>query len=91
MVGVEYDIPEWSFCYLVNGDEEGLTEEEKSVCDKFISDNFPKGFLIDVDFDDYNEFNRYPDFGTRNENALTIHGESPFLACKTYKCNIVAL
>ena len=29
------------------------------------------------------EFNTYPAFGERNENALTNRGESPYLATKT--------
>ena len=80
----KFDIPEWSLNYLANGDATNLTDEEVAMVDKFTKENFPNGFIMDVDFSDSNELNRYPAFGPRNENALTGKGESPYLATKTF-------
>jgi len=80
-----YDIPEWSLNYLVNGDAEGLTEAEIEEVDKFVKKNFPNGFVMEIDWNETNEFNSHPAFGPRNENALTSHGESPYLATNTVK------
>jgi hypothetical protein len=40
--------------------------------------------MMNVDWDNANELNAYPAFGERNPHALTSHGESLYLACKTY-------
>lgn len=79
-----YDIPEWALCAMENGDYEGLDDEEAEVLDKFMNERFPDGYVSSIDFDNPNEFNVSPAFGTRNPNALTSHGESPYLAVKTY-------
>lgn len=79
-----YDVPEWALNLLENGEADGLTDDEIEVAEKFIKEHFPEGFLMNVDWEDYNDFNRYPSFGTRNENALTNRGEAPYLAVKTY-------
>ena len=78
------DIPEWSLNYLANGDATNLSDEEVAMVDAFVKEHFPNGFVMDIDFDDSNELNRYPAFGPRNEDALTSHGESPYLATKTF-------
>jgi antirestriction protein ArdC len=80
----EYDIPEWALVYMEYGDPSGLTEEEIALTDQFCRTNFPNGFMMNVDWDNANELNAYPAFGERNPHALTSHGESPYLACKTY-------
>ena len=78
------DIPEWSLNYLANGDATNLSDEEVALVDAFVKEHFPNGFVMDIDFDDSNELNRYPAFGPKNEDALTSHGESPYLATKTF-------
>jgi len=80
----QYDIPEWSLNYLANGDVTNLSEEEVAMVDEFTKKNFPNGFIMDVDFSDSTELNRYPAFGERNEHAMTTKGEAPFLAVKTF-------
>ncbi len=32
-------IPVWAMCYLVNGDSTGLTDEDKTIVDKWWKDN----------------------------------------------------
>ena len=78
-----FEIPEWSLPYIINGDAEGLTDKEKEIVDKFLDENFPDGFIPEVKEGTEKEFNTYPAFGERNENALTNRGESPYLATKT--------
>ncbi len=78
-----FEIPEWSLPYIINGDAEGLTDKEKDIVDKFLDENFPEGFIPEVKEGTEKEFNTYPAFGERNENALTDRGESPYLATKT--------
>jgi hypothetical protein len=80
---VTFEIPEWSLPYIINGDAEGLTDKEKEIVDKFLDENFPDGFIPEVKEGTEKEFNTYPAFGERNENALTNRGESPYLATKT--------
>ena len=79
-----YDIPDWAICAMENGDYDGLTEEEEKLVSEFLDKHFPEGYVSNINFDDYNEFNLYPAFGTRNSNALVSHGESPYEAVKTY-------
>jgi hypothetical protein len=67
-----------------NGEREGLTEEEEHEFDRFMEEHFPDGFVSDIDWDDPDEFNLYPAFGSRNPDALTGRGESPYLAVMTY-------
>ncbi len=79
-----YDIPDWAICAMENGDYEGLTEEEEKLVTEFLDKHFPEGYVSNIDFDDYDELNLHPAFGTRNSNALVSHGESPYEAVKTY-------
>ena len=79
-----YDIPEWAVNYLENGDMTNLSDEEVKMVDDFVKEQFPDGFVMNVDWDNGNEFNSYPAFGERNEQALTNRGESPYLATQTY-------
>ena len=78
-----YQIPQWSLNYLVNGEADGLTDEEIESVDRFVKNTFPNGFVMEIDWNDTNDFNRYPAFGPRNEKALTSRGESPYLATST--------
>lgn len=82
---IVHDIPEWALSYIINGDASGLSDEEQQMVDEFLEKNFPDGFVPEVKEDSRNEFNLYPAFGFRNENALTNKGESPFQADTTVK------
>ena len=78
-----YEVPEWAIPYIFNGDAEGLTDKEQEIVDKFLDEHFPDGFIPELKDGTEKEFNNYPAFGERNENALTNRGESPYLATKT--------
>lgn len=84
-----YDIPEWALCYIENGDADNLTDEEIKCVNDFLEQQFPDGFVMSIDWDNYNEINAYPAFGPRNENALVSRGESPYLATKTYTASFI--
>ena len=58
------NIPEWALYALEYGMDEDL----------FITENFPKGYVMSVDWESYSEFDRYPAFGK---------------PCKTYKVTFV--
>ncbi len=79
-----YDIPDWALCAMENGDYEGLTEEEEQLVHEFFDKHFPDGFVSNINWDNYDELNVQPAFGTRNKYALVSHGESPYEAVKTY-------
>lgn len=79
-----YDIPDWALNAIENGDYDGLSDEEEKLINDFITEHFPDGYVSNINWDNYNELNAHPAFGTRNENALVSHGESPFEATKTY-------
>ena len=79
-----YDIPEWALCAMENGDYEGLTDEETTALHEFMDKHFPDGYVSNIDWDNPNEFNNSPAFGTRNPNASPQYGESPYQAVKTY-------
>lgn len=79
-----YDIPEWAINMLENGDCDDLSEEDIQSVNDFLKKTFPEGFLMNIDWENYTEFNRYPAFGPGNKDALTSRGESPYLATKTY-------
>jgi antirestriction protein ArdC len=78
-----YDIPKWALPYIVNGDASGISDHEQELVDKFLDKNFPDGFIPEIEEGQDKEFNLYPAFGERNENALTDRGESPYLAVDT--------
>lgn len=78
-----YDIPKWALPYIVNGDASGISDHEQELVDKFLEKNFPDGFIPEIEEGQDKEFNLYPAFGERNENALTNRGESPYLAVDT--------
>ena len=78
-----YDIPKWSLPYIINGDASGLSDKEQEIVDKFLDQNFPDGFIPEVEEGQDKEVNLYPAFGERNENALTGRGELPYLAVYT--------
>lgn len=80
---VTLDVPKWALNYIVNGDAEGLTDKEKDIVDKFLDENFADGFIPEVIEGKDKDFNVSPAFGTRNPNALSDKGESPYQAVET--------
>lgn len=90
-VFAEHNIPEWSLCYIANGDRDNLTDEEVAIVDEWLEKTFPKGFVLRCDFDDYNELDISPAFGHRNPNALVRRGEPAYFAVKTYNCQFLKL
>lgn len=80
---VSYDIPKWALPYIMYGDADNLSDEEQKLVDDFLDKNFPDGFTPDIVDGTEKELNLYPAFGTRNENALPDHGESPYQAVDT--------
>ena len=85
-----YDIPKWALPYIVNGDASGISDHEQELVDKFLEKNFPDGFIPEIEEGRDKEFNLYPAFGERNENALTNRGESPYLAVDTVSVKFFA-
>lgn len=69
-------IPEWALYALEYGIDEDLfiTDENWEMVNGFITENFPKGYVMSVDWESYSEFDRYPAFGK---------------PCKTYKVTFV--
>lgn len=78
-----YDIPKWSLNYIMNGESDGISEEEKNMVDKFLDQHFPDGFVPEIEEGKDKELNRFPAFGTRNENALASRGEPAYQAVDT--------
>ena len=66
------NIPEWAIFSFEYGIEEELflTDEDKDLITRFITENFPNGYTMSVDWESYKEFDCYPAFGK---------------PCKTYK------
>ena len=69
-----HDIPEWAIYFLEYGECDGLTEEEVDMLTAlteeevdmltaFIEFNFPMGYTMEVQWDNYNEFDTHPAFG----------------------------
>jgi hypothetical protein len=69
--------------YIMYGDADNLSDEEQKLVDDFLDKNFPDVFTPDIVDGTEKELNLYPAFGTRNENALPNHGESPYQAVDT--------
>ena len=58
------DIPDWAICALEYGVNEasGLTAEDIEAIEEFTA-RFPHGYMMDIKWDDANEFDRYPSIG----------------------------
>lgn len=70
------NIPDWAIYALEYGvDEANLTDEDIAMVNTFIQNNFPHGYTMSVNWDQYNEFDVFPAFG---------------LACKTYTVDFAA-
>lgn len=59
------NIPEWAIFSLEYGIEEELflTDEDKDLITRFITENFPNRYTMSVDWESYKEFDCYPAFG----------------------------
>lgn len=59
-----YDIPEWALYALEygTGETEGLTAEDIAQIEKFTA-QFPNGYVMDIIWEDTNDFNTFPAFG----------------------------
>lgn len=67
----EYDIPCYALCYLFYGDQDGLTDEDISIIDKFMEKEDLSGCAKTTKDDSYNEFNSHPAFGLAC-NTITV-------------------
>lgn len=66
--GIETDvvegIPNWATCYIMYGDDSGLTPEDVAMVDKFVQDLEKDGLRLSHPISgSENEFNSYPAFG----------------------------
>ena len=59
------NIPEWAIFALEYGIEEELflNDEDKGLITRFITENFPNGYTMSVDWESYKEFDSHPAFG----------------------------
>lgn len=80
-----YDIPEWAICYLVNGDAEGLAEEEIQEIDKFwhslLDEHHASGIILDTEVMNEEKYGNY--FSTEID-VFPAFGKQ-FGACKTWR------
>ena len=57
-------IPNWATCYIMYGDDSGLTLEDVAMADKFVKDLEKDGLRLSHPISgSENEFNSYPAFG----------------------------
>ena len=66
MEKIEYDnIPEWAIYALEYGisDDMSLDDEHQTLVSEFIKSNFPNGYIMEVLWNKYTGFDRYPAFG----------------------------
>ena len=73
---IDFKIPDWALCYIFNGDDGQLTDQEKYMVDRFIIDNNIIGTSIKQDEETGEECEAY--FSASND----IGG----LACNVYDC-----
>lgn len=80
-----YDIPDWAIPYLVNGDSEGLSEEEIKAVDDFEQDLIQKynAKYIDVDIAVMNE-EKYGNYYHTEHDLLPAFGRV-FGATETWR------
>ena len=48
-----HDIPEWAIYWLAYGECDGLTEDEVDMLTAFVEFNFPMGYTMEVQWDNY--------------------------------------
>lgn len=79
-----FEIPEWAICYLVNGDSEGLSDEELQAANEF-QDSILKKYDADyITFDtEVMDEEKYGNFYYDTINAYPAFGRK-FGACATW-------
>ena len=69
-------IPDWAASYLVNGDDSGLSEEDKADVDRYVDDLASEGLVLAHPIEGTeNEFDRYPAFGKACATSTWIANE----------------
>lgn len=69
------NIPEWAIYALEYGVEEAnLSNKDTVLVNTFLQNNFPHGYTMSVNWDQYREFDIFPAFG---------------LPCKTYNIDFI--
>lgn len=69
-------IPDWAASYLVNGDDSGLSEEDKADVDRYVDDLASEGLALAHPIEGTeNEFDRYPAFGKACATSTWIANE----------------
>ena len=66
MKKIKYDnIPEWAIYALEYGisEDTSLDDEHRTLVSEFIKSNFSDGYTMDVLWNQYTAFDRYPAFG----------------------------
>ena len=59
-------IPTWALCYLINGDADGLTDEDIALIDSWLELTH---FAVLATLDEETTFNPYPAFGLACDTA----------------------
>ena len=69
------NIPEWALYALEYGIYEDLfiTDEDREMVNGFITENFPKGYVMSVDWESYSKFDCYPAFGKPCKIGRKLH------------------
>lgn len=83
------DVPEWAVDYLINGEREGLSEEEVREVDEFVANVKAAYDVTSIDFDTELMDEKYGNFYTIECDQYPSFGRK-FGACKTYKIPIYA-
>lgn len=69
-------IPDWAANYLVNGDDSGLSEEDKADVDRYVDDLASEGLALAHPIEGTeNEFDSYPAFGKACATSTWIANE----------------
>lgn len=69
-------IPDWAASYLVNGDDSGLSEEDKAEVDGYVDDLASEGLVLVHPIEGTeNEFDSYPAFGKACATSTWIANE----------------
>lgn len=60
----EYEVkfPSWALSYVINGDDSGITPEDKRLVDSYMS-RFPAGAIVDYEAEAGEYFTWCPEFG----------------------------
>lgn len=63
MYKIEAEIPEWSLCYLINGDSEGLTSDEINMIENWRNNSWSVQIVDPIGENWESYFSWYPEFG----------------------------